>query len=83
MHDYQSVSPERHPHVYTNKYGNKRDGYTSPSRYTHKHINDPEDFQDSDNMSDSRIIPEKSGYGGYLHGTKLQSGNTFYERLFH
>lgn len=83
--------------AYTNMYGNQRDGFNSPSRYPHKHRDlTPNPYKrkeiDQGTYTASRqrstIANPISGanpkckYGGYLPGTQLQSGNTFYERIY-
>mgnify|MGYP007034015013 CR=1 FL=1 len=72
--------------VYTNAYGNARDGFNSPSRYTHKHQQlTPNPYRKREveyaDYTGQRLrnAPEKAGinpiptskYGGYLPGTKL------------
>lgn len=83
--------------VYTNAYGNARDGFNSPSKYAHKNQQlTPNPYRrretDQGDLTGQRYRSNavKAGtdaigtskYGGYVPGTKLQSGNTFYERIY-
>lgn len=84
---------------YTNSYGNEREGFNSPSRYSHKpreakptsrpFISKENEFSGSHAGQTLRQLerlgargPTNSRYGGYTPGTQLESGNTYYERIY-
>lgn len=82
---------------YTNRYGNEREGFNSPSRYSHKHRDitpnpytrimneDLGTYTSQRQRTVGRVGTEsltQSKYGGYVPGTQLKSGNTYYERIY-
>ena len=81
---------------YTNTYGNKRDGFNSPSRYSHKfremtpnpyrrRAKDLGTYTGQRQKTGSLLTNEigsTSKYGGYTPGTQLESGKTYYERIY-
>lgn len=77
--------------VYTNAYGNKREGFNSPSRYSHKYrdvspINQNKKSSIDTTNQVSKIFGSqstiRSKYTSYAPGTKLQAGNSYYERIY-
>jgi Dullard-like phosphatase family protein len=80
---------------YTNTYGNERDGFNSPSRYSHKHREmTPNPYRKREvdlgkytgqrqrNTVGGTSAFGASRYGGYTPGTQLESGKTYYERIY-